>query len=36
MDLLRKDAGSLFDRRCVEALERVTARQHGALLSVAV
>jgi len=36
MDLLRKDAGSLFDRRCVEALDRVTARQHGAMLSVAV
>lgn len=34
--LLREGAGSVFDARCVDALEHVLAREHGELLAVAV
>jgi hypothetical protein len=34
--LLREGAGAAFDRSCVEALERVLARERGAELAVAV
>jgi HD-GYP domain-containing protein (c-di-GMP phosphodiesterase class II) len=34
--LLREQAGTAFDRACVEALERVLARERGAGLAVAV
>jgi hypothetical protein len=34
--LLREETGSGFDSRCVEALERVLAREHAAGLAVAV
>jgi len=34
--LLHEGSGSVFDTRCVDALERVLAREHGELLAVAV
>jgi putative nucleotidyltransferase with HDIG domain len=34
--LLREGSGSVFDARCVDALERILAREHGETLAVAV
>ena len=34
--LLHEDSGSVSDTRCVDAVERVRAREHGELLAVAV
>ena len=36
IELLHEGSGSVFDTRCVNALERVLAREHGELLAVAV
>jgi HD-GYP domain-containing protein (c-di-GMP phosphodiesterase class II) len=36
MALLREESGTAFDARCVEALERVLARERGSSLAVAV
>ena len=36
IELLHEGSGSAFDARCVHALERVLAREHGELLAVAV
>jgi HD-GYP domain-containing protein (c-di-GMP phosphodiesterase class II) len=36
MSLLYEGAGTLFDARCIEALGRVLARQHGEALAVAI